>query len=577
MSDDEFERRLRDALRTRADGVRPDPAMWARVRDRAERRSRLRWMAAVAAVTPVLVIAVAVAVLPRPGSDGQVILDPGPSPTASPTPSPVALGPSGMVLATDPGIVLADPAGQHLATLYRDRAARECGEDSDCEVVASAKVRPGTTDRDAAVAFAESFADECPDVGVAGPGTSPWTPLPTSDAGDACDSAPVWSPEGLFVAFLRQLDDGVRLAYMAWDREVGAPYGGDYVTVDVQGGDDLSAIRVHDWVWTEGPREAPTGFLLLTARDADGRLGAYQLAIARPLPDEFALEPIAPIEPLPGGEGVLAHADGAEGISAEGPSYTIEPGAAGPVLTVSGHGGRYAELALPAEVVDPADPEGARVWLVERAGLLLFGDGVDDAWRVDAPAIGEWGAIEPLPGDIRAGDLLSPSDAPAASEPPLLVPAPAPAAPDATPQPEPSVPAPRPSASPSAVPSARPSAAPSPADPEPSETGELVSAVEDTRRALVAAAQARSYDELEALLPPDGAFGSNDVGEPDHLAYYQQREADGVDIFGELAAVLQEQPQDYGNGRLTYGPVGPAGWVVAIDQEGVWRTFADPD
>jgi hypothetical protein len=569
LSDEDFEQRLRRALQARAGDVRPDPALWARVRDRAERRGRPRWAAAAAAITPVLVIALAVAVLPGPGpdDDDDVTLQAGPSSTPSPSET-LAGAPAGMVLATDPGIVLADATGEALATLYRDRATRECSPGGDCEaeVVTSVRVRPGTASQDAAVAFSESFYETCGDVGVAGSGTPPYLAARTADAAGACDSAPVWSPDGLFVAFLRPVGDGFRLAYMAWNRVAGAPYGGDHVTVEVDGGEGLSQVRLHDWVWTEGPGETPSGMLVLTARDPDGVVSAYRLPVSRPVRDEFDLVPTGPIAPLPGGRGVLAYADGADArVSSEGPAYTIAGNASSVYLSSPG-----GDLPLPSEVLDPSAPDGDRVWLVERGGVLLFGDGVDDAWRVVARGAGRWGQIERLPGDIRSGDLLSPTDAPAASEAPLASPTPSPSPPWQEPR---GRPAPTPTTSPSASP--RPSPSPSPA-PSPSALGPGA-AVLETRDALLAAAAARSYDQLEALLPSDGEFTSSFGGETDHIAYYQRQEVNGVDIFGELAAALNQQPQDQGPGPWVWGPLEELGWRAGIEDDGTWRFFVAGD
>lgn len=502
MRPDDFEQRLRSALQTRAGDVTPDPGTWLRVRDRIERGQRLRWVTVLAAVAPLLVAAVAAAavfgLLDRERNDLQLDTVPTPSPSGTAS----VAGSAVLVLAADSGIVLADADGEPLATLFEQDA------------ISVARARPG----DGAVAFLQESERCLGEVGVAAEGE-----VTMLSAGAICPTAPAWSPDGAALAYLeRGSDGGHSVTVLGWDDAAGPPS-----STAIAGDEGLSDLRLHDWVWT-----AADTFLVLTATDARGETGAYRLSLATPRP---SLEPVA--------DGVVAYADGGPGS----PEYVIRD------ATLSwSDDGESGDLAL---------PDGPAIWVTAVGDEVTFGDGVDDAWRVERRGSG-WSEPQRLPGDVRFADLVGGVQT-------------APPQPSSEPEPGPT---PSPSPSPTPTPSPSPSSSPSPSAPA------VPAAVTSTRELLLQAAAARSYDQLAALLPADGRFTSNYGGMTDHIAFWQLEETtNGIDIFGELAAVLRSGPGTFDGTNWVWPPAYAdpdaeyLGYRVGIDGAGTWRFFVAGD
>jgi hypothetical protein len=130
--------------------------------------------------------------------------------------------------------------------------------------------------------------------------------------------------------------------------------------------------------------------------------------------------------------------------------------------------------------------------------------------------------------------------------------------------------------------------------------------VEETRQALLEAAEARDYDALRELIPSDGfsyTFGGPDEGGP--IAYWQKvAKTTDVDPIETLEAILQlpyaidrgyyvwpfaaEKTEDEMTpyerelleplGEAAYfGSGGYYGWRVAIEPDGTWRSYVAGD
>lgn len=548
----DFEERVRDALRVRAADVVPDPRTWRRVQERARRGSLRRWGssalvgAAAAALVALVIVQVGVPVPRVELEAGQQVAPtrPGGAPTApGAAPSEAGAAPAapgraaayaaGLVEARAPGIVVADGGSEASTVLYSD--------DTPVDVV---RPRPGATAGEATVAF-RSQVDCAGELGVVSAGATTSVALR-----DGCPPVPVWSPDGDALGWVGPGALGpFDFSYLPWPTEDAEPFG---APVDAGG---LGAVHAEDWVWTSGaPGQPAEGHILVTGHANRGVVGVFFLPVARN--DRGGIEVTGPLERLPDPEGTvtLGVADSHHNdYAAVGPEYRLRAAAGGgaaggprdPQLVRSADGDQLAAVALPADVIDERAPGGSSAWITARGDTVLVGDGFEQAWRVEWLGDG-WGDVEPLPGAIRFAAPLGGASAPGSgSAPPAGT---APAAPPAAPE----------------APTA---------------------AAEQTRRALIAAAEARSYEQLAGLLPEDGEFTSNFGGQEDHLAFYRAEEANGVDVFGTLAEILlgEPAPVDGGRYRLWAWPRAYTedpeyeGYRAGIDEFGTWRYFVAGD
>lgn len=470
----DFEDRLRAALRRRADEVVPDPRLWNRVQERAAGRRTARWLGAVATVAPLLAaVAVAVALgLPDRRADVDVAdLRPAATATpAAPTETPVAPPeasppptervapppapeetatvpaetqevPSGgapqdrvLVLATSPGLVVSDANARTVDVVVTEPASQpgECDGTEGCEaeVVSDIRARPGSSAADIAVTFLESFE---PCLGAAGYAIRSYGGEGRSDDGvialpDApCPAAPVWSPDGTRLAWLeRPAEGGLELVTVPWDGDpVAGPTPAPMSRAAIAGDPALTGMaspRIVAWVAADVGALADDhdladlgadAVLYVSGEASGGEPMLFTLPVASGGP---GVEPLGWLSPAVGnddGSSSLTYA----GAGDTGVAYAVQrqpsAGDGRPLALALVRDGSATvpappALDLPAELVDPAAPLGERVWLRARGGEVLFGDGVDQAWRVrwDGAA---WSPLEPLPGPIRSADFLEPA------------------------------------------------------------------------------------------------------------------------------------------------------------------------
>jgi len=455
---DDFEERLRAALRRRADEVAPDPRLWGLVRERATRRRASRWFGAVAAVTPLLAaVGVAIALgLPErdPGVD---LADLGPTalatavapsvpvvvpPDTPPPPSPAEVAPPvtlaetapapaaaepppggappdrDLVLATAPGLVVADANAETVDVVLTEPASQpgECAETAGCEaeVVSDLHARPGSSGLDIAVTFLESFE---PCLGEARVAIRRYGTDAQTDAGaidqpdDLCPAAPVWSPDGTRLAWLeRSADGGLDL--------VTVPFEGDTAVLATASSraaiasdlplNQMASAKIVEWA----PDAAGATMLYVTAEaSAEERvLLSMPVATGRGGAEPSGL--LTTVSATADEAPYLTYA--ADGES--GPAFLVrlrpaQDGRPTPLELVREDGESVAPpppLDLPVELVDPVAPHGELVWLRARGGEVLFGDGVDQAWRVRWDGVA-WSPMEVLRGAIRSADFLDPA------------------------------------------------------------------------------------------------------------------------------------------------------------------------
>ena len=110
----------------------------------------------------------------------------------------------------------------------------------------------------------------------------------------------------------------------------------------------------------------------------------------------------------------------------------------------------------------------------------------------------------------------------------------------------------------------------------------MPSHVAATAQAIREAAAARDWEQLRALLPVDGEFTSNYGDQPDHIAFWQEEERNGVDVFGTLAELLAGEPAVTEGGYWVWPTEFATAseffdYRVGIDESGVWRFFVAGD
>jgi hypothetical protein len=536
-----FEEELRALLHRAADPVVPDPGGWRRLTARIRRRraaTRVGGFALAGAAATVVAVSVV-----GTGDDARIQLGPDagvatqapvtevplpslpPPPTAMPAVTPTQT--AGALLVTD-GISITTTSldGTVLSTLV-------AGEGTS--ILSDLAVLPGGTAQDltAVYRFVVDAADVdgaragCGDlswVGIQGGVAMTGGALPgvTGGADDGrCLGAPAFTDDGAELAWLTTTPDGAgtALEVVSWTPE--GPVDGSLVTFDL----DLPGLSDAELLAVElPPARAPGSGALVIRATASTGTAVWRVPIER-------------------------QGDGALAVLGGGPS-PVEVGGGIPGTPVD-LAGSWRAVVLPMPDAEPrvglayvgaGDPLTSETVLTLEEGQLPAIDAIGDVVVVGVP--GDTTVVyrrEPMSDGTAIEELAQ--LAPVTSA--VLLDAPAPSA----------------------------SAPPSPA-------AQVPDPVRDTAQALREAAQARSYDQLAALIP-DSGFTSNYGGATDHIAFYRQEEANGIDVLGTLATLLERDPATRGDGIWVWPDDHLAsehlGYRVGIRADGTWISYVAGD
>lgn len=228
---------------------------------------------------------------------------------------------------------------------------------------------------------------------------------------DGCPTAPVWSPDGGYVAWA----GGSALTLAPWN---GANTTGvDLPPVALEGLDDLADVEVMGWVGDDA-----AGEILVRGVDGSGRPVTLGLGVTTDASGGVTASVVDRWEGEAANLLAVASGGGSPGfaplVRAAGDrvdgAWQVE------LTAIVGPDRELPSGVLDVEVVDPSDPAGRHVWISSAGGTVLLGDGVDDAWVIDVTAEG-WGQPVPLGIAVRAGAVLEPGAIP---PPPRLLPGP---------------------------------------------------------------------------------------------------------------------------------------------------------
>jgi hypothetical protein len=584
-----FEEDLRAMLHRAADAVDPDPAGWHRLQRRTHgRRAAVRTGRFVLAGGAAAVIAIAV--ISTAPDTADVELGPGvlasappavtatttPAPGATPSTRPAASDEAGAVLHTD-GEWLRMTAldGSETTDLFPAPPGRS---------IADISVHPTSTTAHFDVAYRDVPADGCASTYVTSVDTRP-DGAPTSGQPVEvwsgledvwCTDAPTFSEDGSRLAWFAHRGDTDRVLQSIEWTEAGLADPIVHTTPLVPGPFDeiedarLVALSLPSTGAESGTRgtllirSGPAGQLLSIPVDVadDGRLSVDGDAAEAVTLDDVGGRvvdadgrwravalPTVDAEPLLG----LAHAGDGGTLTAETPLFLDPLG--GVHLDAIGD---TAVLGLgPLGGAPPARPSA--VLLARLTGDDASPTGIElvtdlppatSATLLAAPAVDpEAPALPATPGDIGRADPAGPVPTLTPTAIPAAIPTPTSGPPSPTPTPEP----------------------PSTEVPEP---------VRDVAEAIRAGALDRDWDAVSAFIP-GGGFTSNYGGETDHVAFYRQEEAKGVDVLGTLAGLLAEEPATE-DGSIWVWPAAYLeevylGYRVGIRADGTWLFYVAGD
>ncbi|HUG84677.1 MAG TPA: hypothetical protein VMM13_08930, partial [Euzebya sp.] len=393
---------------------------------------------------------------------------------------------------------------------------------------------------------------------------------------DECLGAPVFASDGSALGWLTETADAeVQLQAVDWTAE--GPVEGSLTTFSLDtalGQAGLSDPVLLDWTveqTEDGSSDFPAvGVLMIRAMGESG-LSTYVMTGERRSDGGFTTAPLVPSlgelidESGIGGTIIDAHhrwrlvrlptGDAEERVGLATP-VRQQDGEEVPPLTVE------TELLLDVDARPFLDAMGDTAVLGVGEAMVLAKVGAGDA---DNP-----GSVEMnnnLPTATTAALLAQPGSvspdrgAPAADPSPTSTPSPA-----ATSTSSPTVP---------------PVSAPTPTDVPTDAAQEIPAAVRSTAAAILDAAQARDYGALATLIPGDG-FTSNFGGTTDHIAFYQQEEANGIDVMGTLADLLTADPVRQPGTDLWVWPEaylseGYLGYRVGLTDAGTWQFYVAGD
>lgn len=445
---DAFETRLRAALGSGAATVEPDPRTFAYTRRRHRRRCLLRQTSVGAVIAGVIALALLAgpglsmrpdvtfpaaeqppplpppAPAPRP-PDGPMAPPMGPEPESATAGAPlVVAAPSGEVRVLVPG---GPPEMPYLPVPAAELPSPPCASGAEpCDkTVTDLAVRPGSTPERLVYATRQVLPDRCLadialfDVEVRSGGSGGAHDV---IGVDGCPTAPVWSPDGAYVAWA----EGQSVTIVRWE---GVDITGvEADAVPVEGLPKLTDLELVSWLPNDG-----AGSLFVRGAHEDGGIGYTTVPIER---DGAAhrLRADAATRLPPGTLGLQSGGAGGDGFPRAVSLQSIQDdtGATSSISLFSGEGREPQTIELEFGLMDPSDPEGRHVWLTSTDGVVLFGDGVDDAWVTE---VTDQGLGEPVPLGlpVRAGGVLEPGAIPPSMEDDLAPDpsAPAPAEPPA--------------------------------------------------------------------------------------------------------------------------------------------------
>lgn len=418
---EEFEDRLRGALRAHARDVRPSPDGWERVEARIRRRQVLTWAApatAVAAIAAVVVLALP-AILPGEGNDIEFgatdesddgdgnaetfdseVADPqGTEPSEEPEGAPEAVrtpslkGRAGAIAWLDgQSLVIQTPEGRRetSASLAGGLGlAVAPGSDAQRHVLLAA----GSVDADGGCRGLTQFFTRDGNDGTF-----------ADQEVDGCVSAPRFSPDGEHVARIARDEGAQTLEVRPFTNEGTERQPAETATLD----DVEGEIEIAGWLpAVDGSGDLGVDELLLIERGEDGsRLRVLPIN----LDDDGGLELPQGTTPVQldetTSEGVVA----AAALSAADPranelvGIETEDGQAQLFVVTAGEGLQRGVADLPSELADAEQ----RAWIFAEGDDILLGDGRDGVWHVgldgDEPAVVELDADWTSAALLRAED-----------------------------------------------------------------------------------------------------------------------------------------------------------------------------
>lgn len=585
---DLFAQQLRADLHQAADDVTPAPDGWARVQRRIRRR-RTTWQAGGLALAGAGVAAIAVVAIGSPptevielapgvvSSEDPAIEIPLATMTAQPQPSVPAPGiPDGPAPSAS-GIVYSDGWSIHVADIEGSMLWTPAFGGDQTSTITDLTVRPGGTLERFTMAYrTDATGDDVacgdlawtivqgPDNNTAGGGVPGVDTFSTGE----CLGAPVFTDDGQALAWLAELPDGnVEVQHLPWDDDGPAAEQPIRTPIDLAGEDPVLLA----WNNVPGVRDdaAPqTMHIRMVAPDGE----AY-------------------VEAIP----VLRAADGT--LTPEPPAAAIGMSARGiPRVLDTDEGWVLGRPEAPYQegVADDRELVWAMTTLSSDGGFASYsGLSWDEGEPLYLDAIGNTAVMGAGEGMVLAtrqmGQSVGRTDLPVATTAALLGPAEPTDLPSPTPDPtaQPTL-DPTPSPAPAATPSATDSPAPTEPTPEVTElAGDTPPpVVMDRASAIRAAAEAGDWDALASQIPADGftsSFGGDGTEAPaDHIAHYQQVEAEGTDILGILADLLAGPAARQPDADLWVWPPeflddGYLGWRLGITPDGTWRFLVAGD
>ncbi len=512
-----FEDELRRQLKVHAERVQPNPETWRRVQQRIRAGQRFRWVYAAAGASALAALAaVAVLVLPGVLDDSTVEFGPPiatqPEEGVSELPAAVLGAIDPLLVATDEGIVKLDGGGAAVV------------EGTEGVVADALAVRPGSTPDSLDAVFTADCRLHRLQIEL---GESRVEEVARPSAG-SCATGPRFSPDGGHLAWTETTASGIDMMVIGWGdaaaRERDAAFGLDLPP-------DHTEPRVVDWVWSEGAGEVLRGFVVLAAKDPEGRTRIFALDLER----QGDGSPAQPGNSTPqslddGSARVVAYqqqgcAPEPVGRCMEAVTWTLrfEDG----LLEVRREDEGEQTWNAGSTVLEQIDPDAGRVWMEAAGAGVLLGDGLGRALLLVGQD--DWSELV-LPGleDTRILHAAVLTATPAAPTP-----TPATEEPEVETTQEPTG-----ESEPEVMPTGEPTADPTPTTPvETADPGGLPGAVAATRDRIAATAQTGDLEALAALTDPASftySFGSS--GDP--AGFWRAEIANGVDVLGQLQGIL---------------------------------------